>query len=139
MSTTVTQAIQQVHTRISDAIDKGYVVDMHDKPVDIYDTEDGFNHLGNVIQGNADSVNSAYYKHLEYLYRKVLGMSPVEFTKHMKIPTAIDLWSTSLRDPVFYGMYKNILTHWMRYESCINDIWLEIIYLIDVFSILPQV
>lgn len=113
---TVTQAIQQVHARISDAIDRGYVVDMHDKHVDIYDTEDGFNHLGNVVQGNADSVNPAYYRNLEYLYRKVLSMGPVEVTKHMKIPTAIDFLSTSLRDPVFYGMYKNIVTHWMRYD-----------------------
>lgn len=92
------------------------MVDAQDKHVDIYDTEDGFNHLGNVVQGNADSVNPAYYGHLVRLYRKVLGMGPVQDTKHMKIPTAIELWATSLRDPVFYGMYKNIVTHWMRYD-----------------------
>lgn len=114
MSATVPQAIQDVHTRLSDAVDKGYIVDMHDKHIDIYNTVDGLNHLGNVIQGNADSVNPAYYGHLDYLYRKVLGM--VQVTKHMTIPTAIELISTSLRDPVFYGIYKNIATHWMRYD-----------------------
>lgn len=113
MSATVPQAIQDVHARISDAIDKGYVVDVHGKHIDIYNTVDGLNHLGNVIQGNADSVNLAYYGHLSDLYRKVLGMVQIE---RMTIPTAIELITTSLRDPVFYGIYKNIATHWMKYD-----------------------
>ncbi|XP_071571881.1 hexamerin 70b [Temnothorax nylanderi] len=111
------QAIQDAHTRISDAIDKGYVIDVHGKHIDIYHTVDGFNHLGNAIQGNADSVNPAYYGRLDYFYKKVLGMGPVEVTKHMAIPTAIELFTTSLRDPVTYGIYKNIVTYWMRYKE----------------------
>lgn len=115
VSATVPQALQDVHTRISDAIDCGYVVDVNGKQINIYDTVDGFNHLGNVIQGNADSVNPDYYRRLDYLYRKVLGMSQVQFmTKHMTVPSTLEFFSTSLRDPVFYGMYKTIATHWMR-------------------------
>lgn len=116
----IPQVLQDVHTRISDAIDKGYVVDAHGKHVDIYNSVDGFNHLGNVIQGNADSVNPSYYGRLDYLYRKVLGMGVVQVTKYTTIPSTIELLTTSLRDPVFYGMYKNIVTYWMRYESYIN-------------------
>jgi len=116
VSATVPQAVQDVHTRISDAIDRGYVVDVHGKHIDIYNTVDGFNYLGNVIQGNADSVNPAYYGHLDYLYKKVLSMSPVQITTHTTVPTALEFFSTNLRDPVFYGIYKNIATHWMRYD-----------------------
>ncbi|KAG5336519.1 HEXA protein, partial [Acromyrmex charruanus] len=112
------QAIQDVHTRISDAIDKGYVVDMHGKHIDIYNIIDhGLNYLGNVIQGNADSVNPVYYGQLERLYKKVLGMGPTQITKHTTVPTALELFSTALRDPMFYGIQKNIATHWMRYKE----------------------
>ncbi|XP_018397198.1 PREDICTED: hexamerin-like [Cyphomyrmex costatus] len=110
------QAIQDVHTRIFDAIDKGYVVDTHGKHIDIY-TVDGFNYLGNVIQGNADSANPVYYGQLERLYRKVLGIGPVQVTRHTVVPTALELFSTTLRDPVFYGIQKNIATYWMRYKE----------------------
>ncbi|KYN01102.1 Hexamerin [Cyphomyrmex costatus] len=109
-------AIQDVHTRIFDAIDKGYVVDTHGKHIDIY-TVDGFNYLGNVIQGNADSANPVYYGQLERLYRKVLGIGPVQVTRHTVVPTALELFSTTLRDPVFYGIQKNIATYWMRYKE----------------------
>ncbi|KAL6267211.1 hypothetical protein P5V15_000288 [Pogonomyrmex californicus] len=112
------QAIQDIHTRISDVIDRGYIVDVNGKHINIYDTEDGFNHFANVIQGNADSVNPTYYGHLEHLYRRVLGMGPVHATKeHTVVPSIIELLTTSLRDPVFYGMYKTIATHWMRYKE----------------------
>lgn len=115
MSATVPQALQDVHTRISDAIDRGYIVDMNGKHINIYDTVDGFNHLSNVIQGNADSVNPEYYGNLDYLYRKILGMSSIQvMAKHMTVPSTLELFSTCLRDPVFYGMYKTIATHWMR-------------------------
>lgn len=111
------QAIQDVHTRISDAIDRGYVVDIHGKHFDIYNTVDGFNYLGNVIQGNADSVNPTYYGRLDYLYKKVLGMTHVHVTKHTTVPTALEFLTTSLRDPAFYEIYKNIATYWMRYKE----------------------
>lgn len=113
---TVVQAIQDAHARISAAIDKGYVVDAHGKHINIYNAVDGFNYLGNVIQGNADSVNPTYYERLPYLYRKVLGMSSVHVTKHhTTVPSALNYFSTSLRDPAFYGMYKTISTHWNKY------------------------
>lgn len=93
---------------------------MHGKHIDIYHTDSnhhGFNYLGNVIQGNADSVNPVYYGHLDHLYKKVLGMGPIHVTKHTTIPAAVELYSTGLRDPVSYGIYKNIATHWMRYDT----------------------
>ena len=140
MSAIVPQAIQDVHTRISDVVDKGYVVDMHGKHIDIYNTIDhGLNYLGNLIQGNADSVNPMYYGQLERLYKKVLSMGPIQITKHTTVPTALELFSTTLRDPMFYGIQKNIATHWMRCDlnlrfCTVQLIYLEIIYLTDIYS-----
>ena len=102
------------HNRISEAIDSGYLVDMNGKRINIYETVDGLDQLGNVIQGNADSVNPKYYGHLDTMYRKVLGMAPEVATKHNVVPTALDFYATSQRDPVFYEMMKNIVTYWMR-------------------------
>jgi hypothetical protein len=109
------QAVLDSHNRISDAIDNGHlVVDVDGKHINIYETMDGLNHLGNVIQGNADSVNPKYYGHLDSMYRKVLGMAPETTNKHNVIPTALDYYATSQRDPVFYGLCKNIVNYWIR-------------------------
>lgn len=109
--------MQDFHNRISRAIDSGYIVDMNNKHIHVHDTVDGLNYLGNMIEGNADSVNHMYYGQLDRLYRKVFGLGPVPATKYNIIPTALDLFSTSMRDPMFYGMYKNIVTYWMRYRN----------------------
>lgn len=110
----VQQAVLDSHNRISEAIDTGYLVDTNGKHINIYETADGLNQLGNVIQGNADSVNPKYYGHMDTMYRKILGMAPETRTKHNVVPTALDYYATSQRDPVFYQMYKNIIDYWTR-------------------------
>jgi len=108
--------LQDFHTRISNAIDSGYVVDTNGKHINIYDTVNGLDYLGNMIQGNSDSVNQMYYGYVDYLYKKILGMHSVPVTEYNVIPTALDSSTTNMRDPVFYGIYKNIVTYWMRYN-----------------------
>lgn len=111
------QALQDFHSRISSAIDSGYLIDESGNHVNIYKTEDGFNHLCNVIQGNADSVNKEYYHSVEYLYRKILGFAPEPANKYHVVPTSLHFVSTSMRDPAFYGIYKNIVNYWIRYAT----------------------
>ncbi|EFN73934.1 Hexamerin [Camponotus floridanus] len=112
------QALQDAHVRISDAIASGHIVDANGNPIDIYKTVDGLNQLGNIIQGNADSVNPGYYGHLDVLYRKVFGVTPVHHTtSNHVVPSALDLLSTRLRDPLFYGIYKNIVSYWTKYKQ----------------------
>jgi len=110
--------LQDFHTRISDAIDSGYIVDMNGKHINIYDTGNvnGLDHLGNVIQGNGDSINHMYYGYVDYLYKKILGMNFVSVRDYNVVPTALDSFTTMMRDPAFYGIYKNIVTYWMRYN-----------------------
>ncbi|XP_011255340.2 larval serum protein 1 alpha chain [Camponotus floridanus] len=112
------QALQDAHVRISDAIASGHIVDANGNPIDIYKTVDGLNQLGNIIQGNADSVNPGYYGQMDSLYRKVFGVTPVHHTtSNNVIPSALDMLSTCLRDPLFYRIHKNIVSYWTKYKQ----------------------
>ncbi|XP_011142759.2 hexamerin [Harpegnathos saltator] len=111
------QALQDFHTRISNAIDSGYLVDKNGKRTNIYESLDGLNQLCNVIHGNADSVNEKYYGDVEYMYRKILGFVPDPIDKYHVVPSSLHFVSTSMRDPAFYGIFKNIVTYLMRYKE----------------------
>ncbi|EFN82402.1 Hexamerin [Harpegnathos saltator] len=111
------QALQDFHTRISNAIDSGYLVDKNGKRTNIYESLDGLNQLCNVIHGNADSVNEKYYGNVEYMYRKILGFVPDPIDKYHVVPSSLHFVSTSMRDPAFYGIFKNIVTYLMRYKE----------------------
>ncbi|XP_012286306.1 hexamerin [Orussus abietinus] len=108
--------VMDYETRISAAIDIGYVFDENHKPVDIY-TPEGFDILGNIIEGNADSYNYKFYGSLDQLCRKILGFSLEPTTKYQTAPSALEIFSTSCRDPAFYRLYKKIVTYFMRYKA----------------------
>ncbi|KAG7210288.1 hypothetical protein KM043_011832 [Ampulex compressa] len=105
-----------LHVRISSAIDTGYVIDTNGKHVSIY-TPEGLNMLGNIVQGNADSINRVFYGHMDKLCRVILGFGLEPVTKYQVVPSALEIYSTSMRDPVFYSMYKNILHYFHRYKA----------------------
>lgn len=106
--------IHDFHTRISTAIDLGYVVDAYGNHVKLY-TKQGLNVLGNIVQGNADSVNVQLYGKLDLLMRKVLGFGYESNVKYQVVPSALQMWSTSLRDPVFFSIYKTIVDYYHKY------------------------
>lgn len=108
--------IQDLHTRISNAIDAGFVLDSQGNRVNIY-TKDGLNILGNLVQGNADSVNLQYYGQLDVLMRKVFGLGYESNTRYQVVPSALHLWSTSMRDPVIFSIYKTILNYYLRFVT----------------------
>ncbi|KAK1123772.1 hypothetical protein K0M31_008467 [Melipona bicolor] len=110
------QMIQDLHTRISNAIDAGFILDSQGNRVNIY-TKDGLNILGNLVQGNADSVNLQYYGQLDMLMRKVFGLGYESNIKYQVVPSALHLWSTSMRDPVVFSIYKTILNYYHRYKE----------------------
>ncbi|XP_043262248.1 uncharacterized protein LOC122403032 [Colletes gigas] len=110
------QMVKDLHNRISTAIDLGYVVDSKGHHIDIY-SENGLNILGNIIEGNADSINPRLYGDLDLVARKILGFGLESNVKYQIVPSALEYFTTSLRDPVFYSMYKNILTYYLRYKE----------------------
>lgn len=79
------------------------------------DTEEGLNLLGNLIQSNSDSVNEKYYGDLLLFARHLLGysMQPLDSTK--LVPSALEHFETSMRDPVFYQLLKKLFLKFERY------------------------
>ncbi|XP_076757260.1 hexamerin 70b [Xylocopa sonorina] len=108
--------IKNLHTRIATAIDVGYVLDKNNERVNIY-TKEGINVLGNIVQGNADSVNVQLYGHLDGLLRRVLGYGSPSKVKYQFLPSALEIYSTSMRDPMFFNLYTNILSYYQRYKE----------------------
>lgn len=74
-------------------------------------------YLGNLIQCNPDSVNTRYYGYLEMYARILLGSSIEHFESHKLVPSVLEQFETSLRDPVFYQMYKRILGLYWQFKE----------------------
>ncbi|KAL2732724.1 hexamerin-like [Vespula maculifrons] len=107
--------VHEMESRISSAIDSGLVVDKNAKLVKIY-SSDGLNVLGNIIEGNQDSHNYDFYGSLDYYVRKIFGYNVDPATPYQIVPSALESFATSLRDPAFYRLYKKICNYYYRYK-----------------------
>jgi len=96
-----------MESRVSAAIDSGFVLDTNGKLINIYMPE-GFNILGNIIEGNRDSCNPDFYGSIDFFARKILGYNLEPSTPYQIIPSALEIFMSSLRDPAFYRLYKRI-------------------------------
>lgn len=99
--------------RVSAAIDSGFVLDVTGKMINIY-TPEGLNILGNIIEGNMDSCNPDFYGSIDLFARKILGYNLEASTPYQIIPSALEFYSTSMRDPAFYRFYKRIAAYYYR-------------------------
>lgn len=110
--------VQEIETRIYNAIDTGYIYDESRPPklFDIY-TPEGLNILGNIIEGNSDSINAKYFGSFDHLCRKVLGFGVQPVDKQHIAPSVLEYFSTSLRDPAFYRIYKKIVGYFLKYKE----------------------
>ncbi|XP_066598558.1 arylphorin subunit alpha-like [Prorops nasuta] len=107
--------IESYEFRIYNAIDSGFVYDYSGKQYNIY-TPEGLNILANLIEGNADSCNARYYGMYDALARDILGFNYDYSQKDKVIPSALQYYSTSMRDPAFYRLYNKILGYFYRYK-----------------------
>ncbi len=108
--------INALEFRIMSAIDSGYLLDETGKKIDLH-TPEGLNMLGNVIEGNADSCNSRFYGMYDALARDILGFNFDFQNKNKVIPSVLQSYSTSMRDPAFYMLYKKIVSYFLRYKK----------------------
>ncbi|KAJ8680420.1 hypothetical protein QAD02_016207 [Eretmocerus hayati] len=108
--------IKVLEQRIWDAIDSGYIYNGAGKQVSLYSPE-GLNYLANIIEGNYDSYNYNYYGSYDALARNILGHSHWPNNKDLMVPSSLQYFSTSLRDPAFYRIYDKILSFFMKYKS----------------------
>lgn len=80
-------------------------------------TKEGLEILGNLIQSNADSLNNKYYGPIWVFARHLLGYSWQPLDEHKLIPSALEHFETSMRDPIFYQMLKKLFLKFQRYMS----------------------
>lgn len=73
------------------------------------------NVLGNIIQSNKDSINSVFYGPIEKYARNLLGYSHLPLNGNKLVPSSLEHFETSLRDPVFYQWMKKIVNWSQRY------------------------
>lgn len=107
------QKINDIESRISTGIDSGYILNKDAKWMSIMN-ENGANILGNLIEGNEDSVNYNVYNSLDKLSRKVLGYNLETCSKTQAWPSALESFPSSLRDPAFWRLYKRISEYYFR-------------------------
>ncbi|KYN32236.1 Arylphorin subunit alpha [Trachymyrmex septentrionalis] len=107
--------IEDMESRISAAIDSGFIIDTTGKMINIY-TDEGLDILGNIIEGNMDSCNLNFYGSIDLLARKILGCNFEPSTSYQIVPSALEFHSTSMRDPAIYRFYKRIVKYYARYK-----------------------
>lgn len=110
------ELIQEYEHRIREAIDLGYITLPNGTFIDIT-TPESIEIIGNIIQSNEDSPNTRYYKYVALIAKYILGTS-VEPTKHNQvIPSVLEHFETSMRDPVFYQIYKRIVRYYFQFKD----------------------
>ncbi|ALC41767.1 Lsp2 [Drosophila busckii] len=73
---------------------------------------DVINMLGNMIQGNKDSIDHQFYGSLDKYYRYIVNEGRPFGKYHDEFPGTFMHYDTSMRDPLFYEVYKNLVGHY---------------------------
>lgn len=72
------------------------------------------NKLGNMLQGNPDSVDYHKYGALDLIYRELVNEGRSYGKYGETLPATLMHYETSLRDPLFYSVYKEIVSYYWR-------------------------
>ncbi|XP_033208028.1 hexamerin-like [Belonocnema kinseyi] len=121
--------VRTLEKRVFDAIDSGFVITPSGAFLSLYQPQ-GYNILGDLIQGTGRSINPRYYGSFVEASKFLLGGTP-EFSNIWEYtPAAMDISSTTLRDPAFYVLFKRILGLYKHYQESLpayqyNDVVLQ--------------
>lgn len=102
--------------RIRDAIDMGYFTWYDGTKFDLTKPE-SIDLLGKFIQGTTNVNDKRFYGYLEYFSRMLLGTSMTTMNYHKTIPSVLEHFETSMRDPVFYQLYKRIINYYWSFKT----------------------
>ncbi|XP_066993884.1 allergen Cr-PI [Anabrus simplex] len=99
------EVLKNIEARLRDAIDSGtFVSNAGDGPSRIFLKDvDAIDVIGNLIHGNADSLNKQYFKSLYMMMLTLFG-----HPNNLETPGALEHFETSLRDPIYYKIVKRI-------------------------------
>ncbi|XP_075980760.1 larval serum protein 1 gamma [Anticarsia gemmatalis] len=94
-----------------------------DKEVDFHNPK-AINFAGNYWQTNADLYSEEHIEDYQHSYeitaRHVLGGSPKPLDKYTFMPSALDFYQTSLRDPAFYQLYQRIVDYLIHFKEYLH-------------------
>lgn len=111
------QLLDDYIQRISDAIDSGFVMLPDGTYKEMRKPED-IDVLGNLMQSNPDSINTRYYGNIEELTRLIVGATYGTHNQYRYvIPSVLEHYETSMRDPVFYQMYKRFIQLYWQFKN----------------------
>ncbi|KAG5889589.1 hypothetical protein JTB14_010221 [Gonioctena quinquepunctata] len=108
--------MKNLERRIDDAVDQGFVFDTKGNKK-MLDTQEGFNMLGNIIEHNYDSPNPKYYGSLWRNLCHFFGYSYQPLNNYREVPSALEHYETSMRDPMFYQIVKKMVMKFQKYLS----------------------
>ncbi|XP_053945983.1 larval serum protein 2 [Anastrepha ludens] len=82
------------------------------------DDMEAVNQLGNILQGNVDSVDRKFYNSISKIYKDIVNEG-VPYGKYEEpLPSTFMHYETSLRDPLFFSLMKDIVHfYWHLAES----------------------
>lgn len=104
--------VEELHyqeTRLIEAIEVGYIILPDGTHLNIT-TPEGIDYLGNLVQGNPDSVNTRFYKYLYALYKVLVPAFGKGHNRlHSVYPTVLERPEAQFRDPFFWQLYKRII------------------------------
>ncbi|XP_045451550.1 acidic juvenile hormone-suppressible protein 1-like [Melitaea cinxia] len=116
------QKIVEFEQRIHDGIAIGYFIGANGEKINLR-TPEAIDVLGNVIEGNVDSPNLNYYGSILTLWKQLLGNSIVEHKNYwnrqipLTVPSALEFFQSSVRDPAFYMIMKRVLKIFSLWQS----------------------
>lgn len=102
--------------RIRDAIDLGYFTTYDGTKYDLTKPE-SIDILGKFIQGTTNVNDKRFYGYLEYFSKMLLGTSMTTLNYRRSIPSVLEHFETSMRDPVFYQLYKRIINYYWSFKN----------------------
>ncbi|XP_068993710.1 arylphorin subunit alpha-like [Neodiprion pinetum] len=108
--------LRNLEQLFASAIDSGFVFHKN-ATFESIRTRSGIEVLGNLIQGNADSVNHDLYGNYELLARDVLGFSSAPRGKYDVVPSIMQVYGLSLRDPMYWSLVKRIMSYHKKFVS----------------------
>lgn len=109
---------QDIERRLRDAIASGFLTLPDGSHRDLSGPE-AIDVLGNLIQGNADSLNQEFYGLYLLLTKALLGGgSPHHHhSGEHYAPSALETIETSMRDPLFYQMHKRVAKLYWQFKN----------------------
>ncbi|XP_055611934.1 hexamerin-1.1-like [Uranotaenia lowii] len=119
--------VDDYERRIRDVIDRGFLVLPEGKVIN-FTVPEAVDYLGNLIQSNPDSYDTRFYKYLSLFSRIIMGAAVEPVEPYQLIPSVLEHFETSLRDPMFYQIYKRIIHYYFHFKDHLHPYTYEELY-----------